>query len=88
MSNNKPICKFYKNGKCKNNKDCQFEHPRICKKFWAFGLKKFNEKGCDEKCGEFHTNACLDSLQNKTCPRKDCRFFYLKGTKPVEWKFS
>ena len=79
----KDICRFYKNGKCKFNKDCRYAHPPICKNFRKFGLRRNNDKGCDTKCESFHPNACRDSLKTRTCERSDCRFFHLKGTKTV-----
>ena len=54
----------------------------MCNKFRSFGLRKFHEKGCENmKCAYFHPNACRDSMKNRTCPRNDCRFYHLKGTK-------
>jgi hypothetical protein len=32
----------------------------------------------------FHPNAGRDSLKTKSCSKKDCRFYHLKGTKIVE----
>ena len=77
----KNICRFYRNGKCKFGEECRFEHPRICKKFRNSGSKRLNENGCDDKCNQFHPNACRDSLKNKSCPRPDCRFYHIRGTK-------
>ena len=80
----KPTCRFYAKGKCRHNKDCRFNHPKICFKFQSFGLKSNHEKGCEKtNCSYFHPNACRDSLKTRTCPREDCRFFHLKGTKNV-----
>ena len=78
------ICRFYKNGKCKYEKDCRFEHPNICKNFIQFGLKKNSEKGCDGNCDLFHPNVCRDSLKTKSCSRSVCRFFHLEGTKQLQ----
>ena len=60
----------------------------MCKKFRQFGDKISNVKGCDEKCGFFHPNACRNSLNDKTCTYKECRFFHLSGTKTVYKKIS
>ena len=58
----------------------------IYKKFRQFGIKKFTEKGSEDNCKEFHTNACRDSLRSKKCSRNDCRFYHIRGTKLVEKK--
>ena len=78
---NKIICRFYRNGNCKRGKLCTFEHPRKCKIFCAHGLKKFNDKGCDGKCKSFHPKACYNSMKQKLCPKKECHFFHINGTK-------
>ena len=45
--------------------NCRFNHPKICHKFRAFGLKLHNDKGCEKSdCPFFHPNACRDSLKN------------------------
>ena len=81
QNKSKETCKFYTRGCCNRGKDCRFDHPDICKKFRKFGSKSTNSNGCDGKCNAFHPNACRNSLNNKTCSFKDCRFFHLKGTK-------
>ncbi len=81
---NAKLCKFYNRGKCTKGKNCNFEHPTICKAYRIHGLKKTNEKGCDGSCDQLHPNTCRDSLKNKTCTRSDCRFFHLKGTKSTQ----
>ena len=80
----KPVCKFYANGKCRFSKECRFQHPKICQKFRNHGDRKSDQKGCDGKCNEFHPNVCRNSLKNKACPYKECRFYHLKGTKTME----
>ena len=83
----KPLCKFFAKGNCRNKEVCSFDHPKICYKFRSFGLKSLNEKGCDNKeCLFLHPNACRDSLKSRTCHRADCRFFHLNGTKIVPKK--
>ena len=67
----KTLCKFYQKGKCRHNDNCRFDHPKICYKFRAFGLKTHNEKGCETNCSYFHPNACRDSLKTKTCKVSD-----------------
>ncbi len=78
-------CRFYTRGKCRHGTECRFNHPKICNKFRNFGSKKQSEKGCDStSCGQFHPNACRDSLKSRTCQREECRFFHLKGTKTIK----
>ena len=77
----KEICKFYARGHCTRNKDCRFDHPKICNKFRQFGSTSNDSEGCDGKCNAFHPNACRRSLKDKTCSFPDCRFFHLKGTR-------
>ena len=43
----KPKCKFYAKGKCRHEGNCRFNHPKMCHKFGAYGLKLYNEKACD-----------------------------------------
>ncbi len=83
----KELCKFFKNGRCnKEEGKCRFSHPKVCRNFNQFGGKSDHAKGCKENCGFFHPNACRNSLKDKTCPYKDCRFFHLSGTKTVQKK--
>lgn len=83
-TSDRPLCRFFVKGNCRNKENCKFDHPKICYKFKANGLRALNEKGCDNKeCQFLHPNACRDSLKNRTCQRSDCRFFHLTGTKIV-----
>ena len=77
----KEVCCFYTNGRCRRGQDCRFDHPAICKKFRKSGSKSNDSNGCDGKCKAFHPNACRNSLRNRTCSFKECRFYHLKGTK-------
>ena len=81
----RPVFYFYKNGNCKRGIECRFQHPTICKIYRKFGIKKRNEKGCGERCNQFHPNVCRDSLKSHSCPRKDCRFYHIKGTKNMDF---
>ncbi len=85
MSKNKDkeLCRFYARGQCTRGKECRFDHPSICKKFRQFGSISTNKKGCDGKCINFHPNACRNSVKNRTCDWRECKFFHLKGTKRI-----
>ena len=37
----------------------------------------------NEKCADYHPNACRNSLKNKTCSYKECRLYHLSGTKTI-----
>jgi hypothetical protein len=79
-----PICRFYANGKCRFGPDCRSQHPKICQKYRLNGELKTDPKGCDGRCGSYHPNGCRNSLRNKTCTYKECKFFHLSGTKTIE----
>ena len=42
--------------------------------------KEGNNKGCNEKWGFFHPNACRNSMKDRSWSYQDCRFYHLKGT--------
>ena len=77
----KNVCRFYTQGNCKFGKTCRQEHPKVCQKFRSHGLKKFNAKGCEEKCNDYHPKACYEAIKQKTCQRVACKFFHINGTK-------
>jgi hypothetical protein len=66
----KEICRFYANGKCKFSSECRFKHPKICQIFRQHGDTKLDSKGCNAKCGEFHPIVCRSSLKNRTCTQR------------------
>ena len=76
----KNVCKFYRNGRCKYGKECRKPHPAFCPTYIKNGPKSQNPRGCDGKCTKLHPNACRQSLRTKECKREDCRFYHLKGT--------
>ena len=80
----KKICRFYTQNKCKFGRDCRFDHPKFCLNFKKFGMKKFNPKGCEDSCTNYHPKGCFESMRSKTCKREDCNFFHTTGTKKVD----
>ena len=73
-------CKFHLQGRCKfgrRGKDCRKVHPPLCRSFILKG-----DDGCDkgENCRYTHPKLCVKSLQNKSCPRKNCHFYHVTGS--------
>ena len=42
--------------------------------------------GCSKGigCKDFHPKVCYESMESKTCSRRNCRFYHLNGTKQTE----
>lgn len=78
-----PICRFYRQNRCrhKNPKDCNYSHPRPCKKLLLHGTKP--QRGCTlgKECNSFHPIMCRESLSRGTCYKEDCNKPHVKGTK-------
>ena len=77
------ICKYYLRRECQHGrvgKECRFQHPKICQMFSRNGDRR---GGCKKgrNCRDFHPKVCHESMQNKECSRKKCRFFHLNATK-------
>lgn len=84
VSDETPVCNFYKKGKCKygiTGKDCRFKHPKICTKLLRHGNK--SPKGCNAgtKCNMFHPRMCSSSIRKGECFNTNCTFTHVKGTK-------
>lgn len=82
----KPICIHFRNNKCKygiSGKGCDYTHPKLCRKFIAFGHKHL--KGCTagSNCPLFHPKMCHCSMNTGECYKEECRFMHRKGTKRV-----
>ena len=83
-STEKPICNFYKKGKCKygiRGKNCQFKHPKICPKLLKHGNKSPNGCNAGTKCTMFHPRMCSSSIRKGECFNLDCTYTHVKGTK-------
>lgn len=77
------ICALYAEGKCPHGlrgRDCEFEHPKKCRYYCAYG----NEfpQGCrrGRKCWFFHPKLCQNSLKMQACLNKKCTLVHLKDT--------
>lgn len=79
----RPICKFYKQNRCRhtNSKDCNYSHPRPCKKLMMHGIN--DKRGCTlgKDCSSFHPIMCRESISRGTCFREDCTKLHMRGTK-------
>ena len=86
----RPICKFFKTGRCKHGisgkKDgiCTYRHPKICNKLLKNGLRR--RGGCNrgDSCDFFHPKMCNSSLQERVCLRENCKFMHISGTRRTE----
>ena len=82
----KPDCKFLKQGRCKHGisgkKDgiCNFNHPKVCKRFITNG--NIQGRGCSNsnQCKFFHPKLCHSSLKDRTCFNENCKYMHIKGT--------
>ena len=77
---NKPACKFYMQGRCKNGRkgtNCSFPHPKMCFRFIRSG-----NKGCNKgsSCQYAHPKLCKASLTSKRCDRRNCYYYHVAGT--------
>ena len=77
---NKPACKFYMQGRCKNGRkgtNCSFPHPNMCFRFIRSG-----NKGCNKgsSCQYAHPKLCKASLTSKRCDRRNCYYYHVVGT--------
>lgn len=84
-----PVCKHYKQARCKfglaGKKEgigsCPDAHPKPCKKLLEHGNR--GPRGCNkgEACDLFHPQMCHRSLRDRTCINPSCRYMHVKGTK-------
>lgn len=77
-NSNKPICKDYRHGKCKDGDSCQFSHPEKCLNYCRYG-----RNGCNSgfnKCKLLHPVLCRSSLNYGQCFDSNCTLAHLKGT--------
>jgi hypothetical protein len=82
---NTPICKFYKQDKCKFGQKCRNPHSKFCKTFMMKGSKRFNPMGCDNNCGKPHPSAFRNAFRSNECRVDHCKFYHMKGTKRGQW---
>ena len=83
FSSTNKICPQHKYKTCKIE-GCQFEHPQKCEKLIANGLSKFNDQGCDTKCGLYHPWVCHSSMKYKECKNMKCKRVHLPGTRRIK----
>ena len=77
------ICREHRYRTCRKGADCTFHHPQKCQKLILYGLKKFDNRGCDPRmCKDlFHPRICFFSMKSKFCKNKFCKNQHLPGTK-------
>ena len=61
-------------------KPCEFEHPKLCKKYIRYGNR--GRFGCKEgdQCDLFHPILCQKSVKQRKCFNSKCTHKHLKGT--------
>ena len=83
----RPICGYYRKGKCRHGadgkkqidgKECTHLHPRKCLKYCRYGSDRY--QGCTGSCGLFHPILCKNSTRLKECFLPDCTLAHLSGT--------
>ena len=84
-SDKKDPCPHHAKGMCKHgysgkkDGECKYYHQKVCDKYKRNGtFPRGCQKGTD--CPKLHINFCRDSLKNRMCLRKDCRFKHLPMT--------
>ena len=75
------VCRHYLRKNCRHGirgVDCLFQHPKICFKWQRNGSGR---GGCNkENCSFLHPKLCQQSLGSRTCNRRVCKYYHLKGT--------
>ena len=69
-NDNKKICWFYENRKCKFGEKCKDLHPEVCKPMAEYG------KCRDSKCKLLHQKICRNYYNQGDCPRYNCWFVH------------
>lgn len=78
------VCKHYLKKKCKHGmkgEECEFLHPKLCRKYMKFGDKK--RGGCKKGmgCTYHHPALCWKASNGSQCRRETCKFLHPKGIK-------
>ena len=73
-------CMFYLQGWCQFGRDgrrCPDNYPPMCQAYIAN-----SHLGCnrDVHCNKLHPKFCVSSLMSRTCGRKNCYYYHVKGT--------
>ena len=79
----KQICPLYVQGTCPHGLrgvNCQYEHPKRCRRFSAYGTDP--HRGCrrGRDCWFYHPKHCQNSVQMKLCLNTKCPLAHLAGT--------
>ena len=77
-------CIHYKTNRCKHGisgKNCDYRHPKPCKKCMTFGDKARNGCSKGRTCEFLHPKVCRTSINKHECFNDNCKFMHIKGTK-------
>ena len=77
------ICPLYLESKCPHGlrgRNCNYEHPRRCRKYCSYGTEY--KVGCrrGKNCWYWHPKLCQNSLRLQVCLNLSCKDIHLKGT--------
>ena len=67
------ICQKHLINQCPNPKGCKFEHPARCFKIMHYGLKQFDDRGCDLTCNKMHPRMCHKDMKYGNCKDRNCK---------------
>ena len=67
------ICPKHLINQCPNPRGCKFDHPVRCFKIMHYGLKQFDDRGCDLSCNKVHPRMCHMDMKYGNCKNRSCR---------------
>ena len=73
LTEDRKICPKHLQSQCPNPKGCKFEHPGRCFKIMHFGLKQFDDRGCDLSCDKAHPRMCHKDMKFGNCKNRNCK---------------
>lgn len=78
------ICQLYMQYKCPHGlkgENCEFEHPKRCRKYCSHGTDRYNGCRRGRNCWFYHPKLCQNSVRVKLCLNHQCSLTHLAGTR-------